>query len=190
MKKTAILFIGLFLLMALPLTACKAETVDLPAYPFSEKTLAEALEAYGFPEGTYIETETYDREGTVSITYTVRNPNNTVSSGFCFGILANLAGTDRSIGISVTTIDQDEALSEAECQKMLQLAAHLYGGFSSDLCVYEKFKKDCDLSEISDTYVWEKKVEGTQCQIVYYPAARRKMLINMATDLSVFAKQS
>lgn len=185
MKKIIVLAIITVLIIGAVLILVRPEKLPVHAYPLSKETLSGAMKQYALPEALYIEEEEFDYEGVDSTSYTVRNPNKAVYAGACFNILTHKSGENRSIGISLATIDQKEVLTEEECRTAIQMVTYLYGGFQSDLRVYNQLIKVYDFTE---EFAWEQEVDGVDVQIVFSPK-RNRMTMSLSTNESVFAKK-
>lgn len=172
------LFLGAIGLLLLP------EKLPVPEYPLTQEALSDAMAQYGLPEELYIEETEFDYEGVDSTSYTVRDPGKTVNAGACFNILTHKMGEDRSIGLSLVTLDDAEELTAEECQTAIRMVTYLYGGFRNDGQVCDKLRKAHDFTE---AFTWEQTVDGVEALIIFSPE-RNHMTMALATDLSVFAK--
>lgn len=173
-----ILFLGIIGLLLLP------EKLPVPEYPLTQEVLSDAMAQYGLPEELYIEETEFDFEGMDSSSYTVRDPGKTANAGACFNILSHKSGEDRSIGLSLATLDAAEELTAEECQTAIRMVTTLYGGFRNDERVCDKLRKAYDFTE---EFTWEQTVDGVEVQIAFYPE-RNRMTMALATNQSVFAK--
>lgn len=185
MKKIIVLAIIAILIIGAVWILNRPETLPAHEYPLRKETLSGAMKQYALPEELYIEEEEFEYEGVDSTSYTVRNPNQAVNAGACFNILTHKSGENRSIGISFATIDQKEVLTQEECRTAIQMVTYLYGGFQSDLRVYNQLIKVYDFTE---EFAWEQEVDGVDVQIAFSPK-RNRMTMSLATDKTVFAKK-
>lgn len=181
-RKVFAVFVVVLSAVVLPIIA--QENLLIHEYPVSENLLIEAMQNYAFPKDLYIEVSEYtDYDNIDSTAYTIRSPNRDVFAGLCVGIVSHKAGNDRGIGFTFYTIDRKEEFSKEEFRLAIQFASYLFGGFSSDLQVYNNCIQDYNLSE---KFLWEASTEDIDCQVIYTPELNRKLVVNFATNIDLF----
>ena len=177
-----------FLLIALTvlLAGCGAGKADkalpVPEYPLSMELVQEAMEVTGMPSDLSIEVnDLLKYEGIDSTSYTLRHPTKDLFAGMCLGILTHRAEEFTSLGITVSSIDQEEAFSKEEIEQSIRFATWLFWQDETDTRILDAFMKKYEHGE---PLLWEKKVDGIDCQISYMPEQRQTRLkIAFSTDM-------
>ena len=159
-----------------------AAELPVPEYPISQELVQEAMEVTGMPDDLSIEVnDLLKYEGIDSTSYTLRHPTKDLYAGMCLGILTHKAEAFTSLGITVSSIDQEEAFSKEEIQQAIRFATYLFWQDESDTRILDAFMKKYKDGE---PLLWEKKIDGIDCQIAYMPEQRQTRLkIAFSTDM-------
>lgn len=180
MKKQIVLLLVLLLL----LTGCSGQSSNsLPAhdYPVSKEVVEAAIETCALPGDLTVEVnDLLEYEGIESTSFTLRHPTKDVFAGACMGILTHRAEAFTSLGITLSTIDQKEETSEEEIRQAIAFASYLFWG-EKDPGIADRFFKEYVPDE---PLLWEKKIDGIDCRLVYNPNARQgQFQIAFSTDM-------
>ena len=183
MRKFAALV--LVLACALSLAGCgkeHAKDLPVPEYPISQELVARAMEKAGLPDNLRIEeNDILEYEGVSSTSYTLRHPTKDLYAGACMGILSHRAEAFSSLGITVSTIDQTEEITEEEIRQTIAFAVYLFWQDEKDSRILDGFMKEYVEGE---SLKWEKKIDGVDCRIIYNPQQRQpKFQIAFSTDM-------
>lgn len=158
--------ISLFLIMLLiGLTGCVSEkqSVQLPVfeYPLNQEIIAQAIELSDFPIDLTIEENEYmETEGIESSSFTLRHPSKDIYTGRCLGVLSHKAEAFTSVGITVSSIDQDAVFTDQEIEQAIRFATYLFWGDEKETRVYDAFIKEYNPRE---KIIWEKQIDGIDC---------------------------
>lgn len=168
------------------LAGCGAGKTDkalpVPEYPISKELVQEAIDVTGMPDDLSIEVnDLLKYEGIESTSYTLRHPTKDLFAGMCLGILTHKAEAFTSLGITVSSIDQQEDFTKEEIAQSIRFATYLFWQDADDTRILDAFmKKYAD----GEPMVWEKKIDGIDCQIIYKPDQRQtKFQIAFSTDM-------
>lgn len=175
--------ISVLLILLVLLCACQKQTMTVPEYPLTQESVAQAMELYGFPADVTIEVNDYTQyPGLSSTSYTLRDPGGDFLAGAGLGVLSHAKGEVRSIGLTVGSVGQ-ETITEEECRQLIRFATYLCGGFTDDRQVCDAFMQEFDAGE---ELLWEARLEGIDCQIIYRPEFPIRLQIGLATDMDEF----
>ena len=182
MKKHIALLLALLTLLLAGCSGTPAKELPVPAYPLSQELVQEAMEVTGMPGDLSIEVnDLLKYEGIDSTSYTLRHPTKDLFAGMCLGILTHKAEKFTSLGITVSSIDQEEAFSKEEIEQSIRFATYLFWQDEADTRILDAFMKKYQDGE---PLLWEKKIDGIDCQISYMPEERQTRLkIAFSTDM-------
>lgn len=182
-KLTALLLV---LIWALGVTGCGQEQVrkviPVPEYPLRREVLEAAMTEIGLPDDlTVEENDLLEYEGIESTSFTLRHPTKEVFAGACMGILTHRSDQFTSIGITVSSIDQEEAFSKEEIELAIRFATYLFWQDGTDTRVYDAFMEEYTEGE---PLFWENEIDGIDCTLAYTPDQRQpKFKIAFSTDM-------
>lgn len=156
--------------------------LPVPEYPISQELVQDAMEVAGMPDNLSIEVnDLLKYEGIDSTSYTLRHPTKDLFAGMCLGILTHKAEEFTSLGITVSSIDQEEAFSKEEIEQSIRFASWLFWQDETDTRILDAFMKKYQDGE---PLQWEKKIDGIDCRIIYNPDQRQtKFQIAFSTDM-------
>ena len=160
----------------------QAKELPVPEYPISVELVAEAMGKAGLPEGLSIEiNDLLEYEGVSSTSYTLRHPTKDLYAGACMGILSHKAEEFSSLGVTVSTIDQREELTEEEIRQAIDFAVYLFWQDEEDSRISDAFMKEY---EEGQSLRLDKEIDGVDCRIIYNPQQRQpKFQIAFSTDM-------
>ncbi|MBQ3104829.1 MAG: hypothetical protein IJC59_03085 [Lachnospiraceae bacterium] len=160
----------------------KAKELPVHEYPLTKETVEAALEKGGLPE--YLTVEENDlvaQEGIASASYTLRHPAREVFAGHSMGILSHKAEAFTSLGLTVSTIDQREEFTKEEIEQSICFAESLFWQEEAENRILELFMKEYAEGQ---PYLFEKEIDGIDCQIAYTPNQRQpKLKVAFSTDM-------
>lgn len=176
--------IASLLVLLILLAGCSRQpNPNLPAhdYPLSKELVEAAIGQCGLPGDLSVEVNDLVKyEGIESTSYTLRHPTKDVFAGCCLGILTHKAEAFTSLGIILSTIDQMEETTQEEIRQTIRYAAYLFWG-EEDPGIESAFFKQYTQGQ---PLVWEKKIDGIDCRLVYNPNARQgQFQIAFSTDM-------
>lgn len=182
MKKYIAMLLAVLTVLLAGCGGTPAKELPVPAYPLSQELVQEAMDVTGMPDDLSIEVnDLLKYEGIDSTSYTLRHPTKDLFAGMCLGILTHKAAEFTSLGITISSIDQQEALSREEIEQSIRFATYLFWQDETDTRILDAFMKKYQDGE---SLLWEKKVDGIDCQIAYNPEQRQtKLQIAFSTDM-------
>lgn len=160
----------------------QAKELPVSEYPLNKEMVEEAITKCGLPDNlTVEENELPGYEGVKSTSYTLRYPTKELFAGACMGILSHKADEFTSVGLTISTIDQTEEFTKEELEKAIYFATYLFWQGENDTRILDAFMKGYVDGQ---SYLFEKEIDGIDCQIAYTPDNRQpKLKIAFSTDM-------
>ena len=183
MKKSMALVLALLCVLSLVgCSAQQAKELPVPQYPLSQERVEEAMAKCGLPDNLSVEVnELLEYEGIQSTSYTLRHPTKDLFAGMCMGILTHKAEKFTSLGITVSSIDQNEDFTKEELEQAIRFATYLFWQDENDTRILDAFMVKL---EEGQPLSWELEVDGIDCQIIYKPEQRQpKFQIAFSTNM-------
>ena len=183
--KNIIAFV-LALICSLSLAGCNAQQqakeLPVPEYPLTQETVEAAIAKSGLPDNIAVEVnDLLKYEGIQSTSYTLRHPTKELFAGACLGILSHKSDTFTSLGVTISTIDQTEEFTKEEVEQSIRFATYLFWQDENNTRILDTFMKNYTDGQ---PYLFEKEIDGIDCQIAYTPNNRQlKLKIAFSTDM-------
>ena len=184
MKKFIALVLAL--ICSLSLVGCKeqqqSKELPVPEYPLTQETVKAAIAKSGLPDNLTVEVnDLLKYEGIQSTSYTLRHPTKELFAGACMGILSHKADKFTSLGLTISTIDQTEEFTKEEVEQSIRFATYLFWQDENNTRILDAFMKNYTDGQ---PYLFEKEIDGIDCQIAYTPNNRQpKLKIAFSTDM-------
>ena len=164
------------------------ESVELPVpdYPLSKDFISEAIKKSSLPENLLIKENDYTKiEGVKTSFYSIEHPTEEGMPPYlahCMGLLSHKSDEFSSVGLTISSIDQDrENFSEEEMKTAICFATYLFWGKENDTRIYDAFMKDYVKGK---PIIWEKEIDDIDCQIKHDPESISAILnISFSTDM-------
>ena len=164
----------------------RAVHLPVPEYPLSKDVIEIAMEKVSLPSNLTIEeNDCDDPEDIKSSSFTLRHPTKDLFAGHCLSILTHKADKFTSIGITVSSIDQEESFTDIEMEQAIRFATYLFWQDENDMEIYNAFMKDYVEGE---QITWEKEIDGIDCKIDVYDSDSAPIRFQIAFSTNMKAQ--
>lgn len=185
-KKMSLFLISLMLCLAGCGNQEKAAQLPVPEYPLSKEVIEVAMEKVSLPSDLTLEENNCDvPEDIKSTSFTLRHPTKDLFVGHCLSILTHKADKFTSIGITVSSIDQEESFTDIEMEQAIRFATYLFWQDENDMEIYNAFMKDYVEGE---QITWEKEIDGIDCKIDVYDSDSAPIRFQIAFSTNMKAQ--